>query len=135
MRILTTRTGLVIGLVCLAPTQVFAAASSYLCAISEVYECAAADGCERADLKDINLSAFITVDVDKKQLSSAGVGEALRTEDIEGVAMTDKAVFLYGTQDEETWNATLSLENGALSGGITSGPSSFAIFGNCMPKP
>jgi hypothetical protein len=74
------------------------------------------------------------LDVDKKQLSSATIGEPSRAEDIEGVSVTDKAIFLYGTQDQETWNASISLESGALSGGITSGPSSFAFFGNCTPK-
>jgi len=134
MRIPTIRICGLIAAIGLAPTQA-AAASSYLCAIGEVFECEAVHGCERADLKDINLSAFINVDVDNKQLSSAGIGEAARNEDIEGVVVTDKAVFLHGTQDEETWNATVSLETGALSGGITSGPSSFAIFGHCTPKP
>jgi len=40
--------------------------------------------------------------------------------------VTDVAVF-------ELWlrNATISLETGALTGGVTSGTSSFAIFGNC----
>ncbi|HUU67402.1 MAG TPA: hypothetical protein VMW57_09025 [Methyloceanibacter sp.] len=47
---------------------------------------------------------------------------------------TDKLVFLHGTQDEETWNATITLETGKLAGGITSGQSSFALFGNCTPK-
>jgi hypothetical protein len=85
-------------------------------------------------LKSVNLSAFMLLDVDKKMLSSATIGEPSRSEDIEGVSVTDKAILLYGTQGKDTWNASISLESGALSGGITSGPSSFALFGNCTPK-
>ena len=77
---------------------------------------------------------FIVVDTDKKQMTSASLGEAPRTEDIEGLTMTDKNVFLYGTQGTDTWNATLSLENGGLTGGISSGTSSFALFGSCTKK-
>ena len=48
--------------------------------------------------------------------------------------MTEKAIFVHGTQDVETWNAVISLENGALSGDISNADSSFAIFGNCTKK-
>jgi hypothetical protein len=91
-------------------------------------------GCKRVELKQINLSAFMVLDVDKKLMTSAAIGEAPRSEDIEGLTATDKALYLYGTQDQETWNATVSLQTGALAGGITSGASSFAFFGNCTPK-
>ena len=74
------------------------------------------------------------VDVDKKQLTEAAIGENGETEDIEGISSTDKAIFLHGQQDQETWNATISLEDGSLTGGISSTPSSFAMFGHCTKK-
>jgi hypothetical protein len=118
-----------------AATGALAAASgSYICAIGEVYECEAVNGCKRVSTDAINLSEFIIVDVDKKQLTEAAIGENGDTEDIEGLSSNDKNIFLYGTQDQETWNATISLENGALTGGISSGTSSFALFGNCTKK-
>ena len=70
-------------------------------------------GCKRVSTDAINLSEFIVLDTDKKQLTSASMGETPRTEDIEGLSSTDKNIFLYGTQGEDTWNATISLENGA----------------------
>lgn len=121
-----------VGLFCVAATPCLAASGSHLCAIGEVYECLAVTGCKRVALKDINLPPMINIDLDKKQLASAGPGE--RTEDIEGITASDKAVFLYGTQDEETWNATIALDTGAFTGGISSGGSSFALFGNCIKK-
>jgi hypothetical protein len=119
----------------LAPTGAFAAAGSYLCAIGEVHECLAVTGCKRVSPKEVNLSPFITVDLDNKKLSSVAVGRKADEEDVEGMAVTDKAIFLFGTQDEETWNATVSLEDGTLTGGISSEGSSFALFGHCAPKP
>jgi len=132
MRILILGPVALIAGLCALP--VAAATGSYICAIGEVYECEAVNGCKRVSTDTINLSEFIVVDVDKKQLTEAAIGENGETEDIEGLSSNDKNIFLYGTQDQETWNATISLENGALTGGISSGASSFALFGNCTKK-
>ena len=111
-----------------------AASGSYICAVGEVFECEAVIGCKRVSAGAINLSKFIVIDIDKKQLSETAIGEDGQTEDIEGLTVTDKAIFLHGTQDQETWNMSVSLENGAMTGGITSAPSSFAVFGHCTQK-
>lgn len=119
---------------CLFPGAASAAAGSYMCAFTDVYECETVTGCQRASLDAINIPEFVVIDLDKKQLTGASIADTNRTEDIEGMTSTDKLIFLHGTQDEETWNATITLETGSLAGGITSGPSSFAVFGNCTPK-
>ena len=134
MRISIIRTSALLASVCFALTQSAAAAGSYLCAIGEVYECEPVNGCKRVSTDTINLSEFIVVDVDKKQLTEAAIGENGETEDIEGITATDKAIFMHGQQDKETWNATISLEDGSLTGGISSPPSSFALFGHCTKK-
>lgn len=121
----------------IAASSLFAStayADSYICAISEVFECQGVVGCKETSTEAINLANFLVLDTDKKQLTGAQLGRASQTEDVEGVTVTDKNVFLYGTQDVETWNATISLETGALTGGITSGQSSIALFGNCTKK-
>jgi len=119
---------------CLVPAAATAASGSYMCAFTDVYECETVTGCQRASLDAVNLPEFVVIDLDKKQLTGASMADTNRTEDIEGMTSTDKLVFLHGTQDEETWNATITLETGKLAGGITSGQSSFALFGNCTPK-
>lgn len=133
MRISISKACVVTALLSFGPSGAFAA-ETYVCAIGEAYECLTVTGCKRVALRDVNMSAVIALDIDKKQLSSAALGEPSRTEDIEGLSKTDKAIFLFGTQDEASWNATVSLENGALTGGITSGTSSFAIFGSCTKR-
>ena len=119
---------------CLVPAAAIAASGSYMCAFTDVYECETVTGCQRASLDAVNLPEFVVIDLDKKQLTGASMADTNRTEDIEGMTSTDKLVFLHGTQDEETWNATITLETGSLAGGITSGQSSFSVFGNCTPK-
>ena len=74
-----------------APASAFAAAGSYLCAIGEVHECLAVSGCKRVSPKEVNLSPFITVDLDNKKLSSVAVGRKADEEDVEGITVTDKA--------------------------------------------
>lgn len=127
-------TPFLIAFTCLVSGTASAASSTYICAISEAYECVTVEGCKRVSLNAINLSEFIMLDLDKKQLTAATMDEEARTEDIEGMTSTDKAIFLHGTQDEESWNATISLKTGELTGGIASGSSSFAIFGNCTDE-
>jgi hypothetical protein len=123
---------LIAGLCALTATA--SAEGSYICAIGEVYECQPVIGCKEVSTDTINLSEFIVVDTDKKTLTGASLGETPQTEDAEGVVVTDKNIFLYGNQDVETWHATVSLENGNLTGGISSGDSSFALFGHCTKK-
>ena len=123
-----------IACACLVPAAATAATGSYMCAFTDVYECETVTGCQRASLDAVNIPEFIVIDLDKKQLTGASMADINRTEDIEGMTSTDKLVFLHGTQDEETWNATITLETGSLAGGITSGQSSFSVFGNCTPK-
>lgn len=134
MRI-SVSTALLMASICLVPVAASAASGSYICAVSEVFECLAVTGCQRDELKDTHLSAFMVIDVDKKLITSASIGEEPRSANIaEGLSATDKALYIYGTQNQRTWNATVSLETGALVGGITSGELSFAFFGNCTPK-
>jgi hypothetical protein len=118
----------------LCALPVAASANSYICAVGEVYECEAVTGCKRVSTDTVNLSEFIVVDVDKKQLTESALNENGETEDVEGITATDKAIFMHGQQDQETWNATISLEDGSFTGGITSSPSSFAVFGHCTKK-
>jgi hypothetical protein len=119
---------------CLFPAAAAAATGSYMCAFTDAYECETVTGCQRASLDAVNIPEFIVIDLDKKQMTGASMADTNRTEDIEGMTSTDKLIHAHGTQDEETWHATITLETGALVGGITSGQSSFAVFGNCMPK-
>jgi hypothetical protein len=88
-----------VGLVfiCMFRAAGFAAEKSYLCAINEVYECVAVTGCSRISVEDANLTGIMLIDIEKKQLRTAPLGGEPRADDIENVAVTDKAILLHGT--------------------------------------
>jgi hypothetical protein len=114
------------------------AEKSYLCAVNEVYECVAVTGCSRVSPKDANLAGVMLLDVEKKQLSLAPLGGDPRTEDIEGLAVTDDAILLHGTSKrkaDRTWSAVISLKTGNLSAGVSTPDSSLALTGTCSAKP
>ena len=83
MRISIAPASMLIAGLCLTPVAA-SAEPSYICSIGEVYECEGVNGCKRVSTDSINLSEFILLDTDKKQMTSASIGEAPRTEDIEG---------------------------------------------------
>ena len=118
----------------LCALPVAASAESYICAITEVYECEDVTGCKEVSTNTVNLAELMVLDTEKKTLTGASLNEKAQSEEIEGLAITDKHIFLHGHQDEESWNTTISLEDGALTGGIASGASSFALFGHCTKK-
>ena len=74
MRISISKACLGFAFTCIVPAPVFAE-QAYLCAINEVYECVAVAGCSRISLEDANLAGVMLIDVEKKQLSSAPLGE------------------------------------------------------------
>jgi len=80
-----------LAFLCIIPATGFAEEKSYLCAINEVYECVAVSGCSRISVEDANLTGIMLIDVEKKQLRTAPLGEEHRADDIENVAVTDKA--------------------------------------------
>jgi hypothetical protein len=127
-----------LAFICVIPATGFAEEKSYLCAINEVYECVAVTGCSRLSLADANLAGIVLLDLEKKQLSSAPLGGEPRVDDIEGVAVTNKAILLHGTgkrETDRTWSAVISLETGNLTAGISTPDSSLSLLGICSAKP
>jgi hypothetical protein len=120
------------------PSTAFTAEKSYLCAINEVYECVAVSGCSRISLEDANLTGIMLIDVENKQLRTAPLGGERRADDIESVAVTDKAILLHGSgikQTDRTWSAVISLETGDVTAGVSTLDSSLSLLGKCTAQP
>ena len=101
-------------------------------------ECVAVSGCSRISVEDANLTGIKLIDVEKKQLRTAPLGEEHRADDIENVAVTDKAILLHGTgikQTDRTWSAVISLETGNLTAGVSTLDSSLSLLGKCTAQP
>jgi hypothetical protein len=122
----------------MAPAAGFAAEKSYLCAINEVYECVAVTGCSRISLEDANLVGIMLIDLEKKQLRRAPLGGEPSADDIESVAVTDKAILLHGTGKKDadrTWSAVIALDTGNLTAGVSTLDSSLSLLGKCTAQP
>jgi hypothetical protein len=129
-----------VGLVflCMAPAAGFAAEKSYLCAINEVDECVAVTGCSRISLEDANLVGIMLIDLEKKQLRRAPLGGEPSADDIESVAVTDKAILLHGNGKKDadrTWSAVIALDTGNLTAGVSTLDSSLSLLGKCTAQP
>src|SRR6476646_11279309 len=96
MRISISRACLVLAFTWTAPALA-SAEKSYLCAINEVYECAAVTGCSRISLDDANLVGIMLIDMEKKQLRRAPLGGEPSADDIDSVAVTEKAILVHAT--------------------------------------
>ena len=137
MRISISMAYLGFAFICLAPAPVLAE-QAYLCAINEVYECAAVTGCSRISLDDANLVGIMLIDMEKKQLRRAPSGGEPSADDIDSVAVTEKAILLHGTGKKDadrTWSAVISLETGNLTAGVSTLDSSLSLVGKCTAQP
>ena len=122
----------------MVPATGFTAEKSYVCAINEVYECVAVTGCSRISLEEANLVGIMLIDMEKKQLRTAPLGGEPRADDIESVAVTDKAILLHGTgkrETDRTWSAVISLETGNVTAGVSTLDSSLSLLGKCTAQP
>ena len=138
MRISISKFCVGLASICMAPAVGFAAEKSYLCAINEVYECVAVTGCSRISLEDANLVGIMLIDLEKKQLRRAPLGGEPSADDIESVAVTDKAILLHGTGKKEadrTWSAVIALDTGNLTAGVSTLDSSLSLLGKCTAQP
>jgi hypothetical protein len=136
MRISISKACLALAFTCIAPATVFAE-QAYLCAINEVYECVAVTGCSRISLEDANLAGVMLIDIEKKQLSSAPLGQDPTTDTIDSATVTDDAILLHGIGKKDmdrTWSAVISLKSGNLSAGVSTPDSSLALTGRCTAK-
>jgi hypothetical protein len=135
MRLLIYKVLLGLAVLCAASAPSFA---RYLCAINEVYECIAIEGCKRVSPKDANLAGVMILDVKKKQLSLSPLGGIPRTDTVENIIVTDDVILLYGTgkrKANRTFSAIISLQTGNLSAGLSTLDSSFALSGACSSDP
>jgi hypothetical protein len=138
MRISTSKIFVGLAFLCMVPTIGFTEEKSYVCAINEIYECVAVTGCSRDSLEDANLAGIMVIDMEKKQLRTAPLGGEPRADDIESVAVNDKAILLHGTGKRETkrtWSAVISLESGNLNAGVSTLDSSLSLLGKCSAQP
>src|SRR6476646_6318535 len=97
MRISISKVCVGLAFLFIVPATGFTAEKFYVCAINEVYECLAVTGCSRISLEDANLVGIMLIDMEKKQLRRAPLGGEPSADDIDSVAVTEKAILVHAT--------------------------------------
>src|SRR5215470_3429929 len=117
----------------------WAVEKSYLCAVSDVYECASVTGCARISLETANLAAVMVVDIENKELKSAPIGGEAKAVNIENLTISDKFILLHGIGQNaptpRSFSALIDTETGALHAGVSTPDASLALTGKCTAQP
>ena len=105
----------------------------FICAVSEVRECAPSSSCKTVEPDDILVAPLIIYDLKKKAIISAAMDDFGREETIVGIERAPGELIVYGHGDDEVWNTIISLEDGDMTGIINSGETAHILFGDCAP--
>jgi hypothetical protein len=105
----------------------FDGSKPFLCAITEAIECDDDGNCVGGSADDVNMPAFIRVDVAGKNLSEHN-GE--RTTAIQSHTRANGQLLLQGVQ-ERVWNVSISEESGLFTATAAEHGTGFVFFGAC----
>jgi len=136
MRSMISKAGL--GLVCLlaAPATVSAAEGTYMCAVTDVYECIEVAGCKRVSLDFANLAPVLKFDFDKNMITSDDLGSEPREVDLKHVEKKGEVILLHGIGDNEesprSFSGAISTKTGKIHGGITTADATLSLAGDCV---
>jgi hypothetical protein len=136
MRSIISKAGL--GLICLlaAPATVSAAEGTYMCAFTDIYECAEVAGCKRVTLDFANLAPVLKFDFDNNKITSDDLGSEPREVDLNNVKQKGDVILLHGigANDESprSFSAAISTKTGKIRGGITTADATLSLTGDCV---
>jgi hypothetical protein len=76
------------------------------------------------------------LDIEKKQFGAIPLEGEFKTDPIEGVTVSEKAIVLRGSRENDrAWSAVISKETGAVMAGVSTLDSSLSLLGRCTVKP
>ena len=136
MRSIISKAGL--GLLCLfaAPASVAAAEGTYMCAFTDIFECADVVGCKRVSLDFANLAPVLKFDFDKKMMTSDDLGRDAREVDIKNMVEKGDIVLLHGIGlndvSPRSFSAAISTKTGKIHAGISTGDATLSLVGDCV---
>jgi hypothetical protein len=136
MRSMISKAGL--GLICLlaAPTTVFAAEGTYMCAFTDIYECEPVKGCKRVSHDFANLAPVLKFDFDKNVLHSDDFGAEPREVEMKHIEQKGDLVLLHGVGDNQesprSYSAAISTKTGKIHAGISTGDATLSLLGDCV---
>jgi hypothetical protein len=103
-----------------------------LCAPTDAVQCEGAGECVRAEVEDLNVPRFLTIDFKNKELKGAVKGAADdEATPIQNVEKLENQVVLQGIQNGRGWSIVIDAASGDLSLAIAGDDISFVLFGVC----
>lgn len=136
MRSMISKAGL--GLICLlaAPATASAMEGTYMCAVTDVYECVEVAGCKRVSLDFANLAPVLKFDFDKKVMTSDDIGTKPRDIDLKNMEDMGDVILFHGvgqnTDSPRSFSAAISKKTGKIRAGITTADATLALSGDCV---
>lgn len=117
----------------------FDGSSPLICAFSSAMECRPSEDCERVEVSEIRLPAFVNIDFDEHRIE--GRVENGKTTTIENLEHIDGKLILQGAEDGVEgerdgtgWTVTISEETGNMVVVAAGEDVAFIVFGACTPQ-
>ncbi len=104
-----------------------------LCAPTDAVQCEGAGECDRAEVEDLNIPKFLTIDFKNKELRGRVEGTASEeVTKIQNVEKLDNQTVLQGIQNGRGWSIVIDAVSGDMSAAIAGDDISFVLFGVCQ---
>ena len=103
-----------------------------LCAPTDAVQCEGAGECKRAEVEDLNIPKFLTIDFKGKRLTGTVEGGASEEETkIQNVEKLENQTVLQGIQNGRGWSIVIDAASGDMSVAVAGDDISFVLFGVC----
>ncbi len=110
----------------------FDGSRTLLCAPTDAVQCEGAGECERAEVEDLNIPKFLSIDFKNKEmtgrLEGATSDEATKIQNVEKL---DNQTVLQGIQNGRGWSIVIDAVSGDMSAAVAGDDISFVLFGVC----
>ena len=104
-----------------------------LCVPTDAVQCEGAGECERAEVEDLNIPKFLTIDFKEKKLTGTVEGGASEESTaIQNVEKLEGQTVLQGIQNGRGWSIVIDAASGDMSAAVAGDDISFVLFGVCQ---
>ena len=110
-------------------------ANRFLCTTHQAFECEAGEDCDLVMIEDLNLPAFIVVDLDKKTLSSTEASGEGRTTEMANLQFVDPLIVIQTAQNGRGMSWVIHEPTGKSTMSVAIHHEAYIFFGSCTPMP
>jgi len=111
----------------------FDGSRNLLCAPTDAIQCEGAGECERAEVEDLNIPKFLTIDFKGKKLTGTVEGGASEeATKIQNIEKLEGQTVLQGIQNGRGWSIVIDAVSGDMSAAVAGDDISFVLFGVCQ---